>query len=125
MIYPELSYKINGVLFSTHNELGQYAREKQYGDVIERKFVEESIIYKRECRVSESNNITDFIVDNKIILELKSKRILTKDDYEQIQRYLQETQLRLGILVNFRNTYIKPVRIVKIDTSNKARFTKH
>ena len=29
LIYPELSYKINGILFSTHNELGQYAREKQ------------------------------------------------------------------------------------------------
>lgn len=34
VLYPDLSYTINGILFSTHNELGQYAREKQYGDVI-------------------------------------------------------------------------------------------
>ena len=125
LIYPELSYKINGILFSTHNELGQYAREKQYGDVVERKLKEEKVIYKRECRISDSGNITDFIIDNKIDLELKAKRLLTKEDYEQVQRYLQETQLKLGILVNFRNKYIKPVRIVRIDTFNKAKFSKH
>ena len=32
LIYGALSYKINGVLFSTHNELGPYAKEKQYAD---------------------------------------------------------------------------------------------
>ena len=125
LIYPELSYKINGILFSTHNELGQYAREKQYGDVVERLLKRAKHTTQRECRVSDSGNIADFIIDNKIDLELKAKRLLTKEDYEQVQRYLQETQLKLGILVNFRNQYIKPVRVVRIDTSNKARFSKH
>ena len=44
VIYPELSYVINGILFSTHNELGCFAREKQYGDVIERKFLRPTAI---------------------------------------------------------------------------------
>ena len=107
LIYPELSYAITGILFSTHNELGQYAREKQYGDLIEKKFKEAKIVYKREMAVSDSGNGTDFVVDNKIVLELKAKRILSKDDYNQIQRYLQETRLKLGLLVNFRDKYIK------------------
>lgn len=122
LLYPELSFKVQGILFAAHNELGPYAREKQYGNVVERKFIEEKIAYKRECIIGGSGNITDFIIENLIVLELKSKRVLTRDDYEQIQRYLQETQLKLGILVNFRDRFIKPIRIVKIDTHNKNRF---
>lgn len=48
LIYPELSYKINGILFSTHNEIGCYAREKQYGDVLERKFKEQKLVIKEK-----------------------------------------------------------------------------
>ena len=115
LIYPKLSFTIVGILFSVHNNLGPYAREKQYGDEIEQKFKEAKITYKREVIIGSSGNILDFVVDNKIALELKTKRILTKEDYHQIQRYLQESQLKLGLLVNFRNKYIKPVRIVRID----------
>jgi GxxExxY protein len=116
VIYPELSYTLTGILFSTHNELGEYAREKQYGDVIERKLKEIKIPYKREIAISDSGNILDFIIDSKIALELKSVRIITKDNYRQIQNYLQQTGLKLGILVNFRSKYLKPVRIIRIDS---------
>jgi len=44
IIYPELSYKIIGILFEAHNELGRYGREKQYGDVIERITREQGIL---------------------------------------------------------------------------------
>jgi len=123
LIYPKLSYSTNGILFSTHNELGCYAREKQFGDVIKRKLIEKNIIYLREVVVGNSGNRIDFIIDGKIILELKSKRKLIKEDFEQVQRYLQETKLKLGILVNFRDQYIKPIRIVRIDTINRKKFS--
>ena len=116
LIYPELSYEITGICFSTHNALGQYAREKQYGDIIEATLKERKIPFKRELTIASSGNIVDFLIDDKIILELKSVRILTRDIYEQVQRYLQESNMRLGLLVNFRNKYVKPVRIVKIDS---------
>jgi len=122
LVYPELSFKITGILFSVHNELGSYAREKQYGDVLANKLKENHINFTRECRISSSGNILDFIIENKIAIELKVVRILTKENYEQMQRYLQETQLKLGLLVNFRNKYIKPVRIIRIDTVNKRNY---
>ena len=115
VLCPELSYSITGILFSVHNELGQYAREKQYGDLIEKKFDEIKINYKREFAISNTGNILDFIVEDKIILELKNTRILTKEHYRQIQNYLQQTQVKLGLLVNFRSKYLKPIRIIRID----------
>jgi GxxExxY protein len=102
-------------LFSTHNEIGCYGREKQYADVAARIFKERKIGYEREVKLGDSGNIVDGIVDKKVIVEYKAKRVLTKEDYYQTQRYLQETGLRLAILVNFRDKLIKPKRIVKID----------
>jgi len=115
VLYPELSYTIVGVIFSAHKELGPYAREKQYGDFIEKRFKELNISYKRELSVSDTGNILDFLIDEKIILELKSVRKISPDCYRQIQNYLQQTQVKLGILVKFRNAHLRPIRVLKID----------
>jgi GxxExxY protein len=115
LFYPELSYSIVGILYATQNQLGCFAREKQYGDEIERRLKEIGMSYTRECSVGSSGNILDFIIDNKIIVELKAKRVLLKEDFDQVQRYLQETGLKLGLLVNFRAKYLKPMRVIKMD----------
>ncbi|MBN1168866.1 GxxExxY protein [Candidatus Woesebacteria bacterium] len=115
LIYPKISYLILGICFSVQNELGIYAKEKQYSDLLEKRFRESKISYKRQFLISDSGNIVDFIIDNKIILEVKAKRIITKSDYYQLQRYLQESKIKLGLLVNFRNKYLKPKRVIRID----------
>ncbi|HEY4508498.1 MAG TPA: GxxExxY protein [Candidatus Paceibacterota bacterium] len=118
LIYPELSFKVVGLCFVVHNELGVYAKEKQYADLLERKLIGDKVTYKREQIIGDSGNIADFIIDDKILLELKAKRIITRDDYYQTQRYLQETRLKLGIIVNFRDRTIHPKRVVRIDKKN-------
>lgn len=122
LIYPQLSYLVTGLCFEAHNELGRYCREKQYGDFLERRFKELKIPYKRELAISGTGNTVDFLVENKIILELKNKRMVTREDYYQIQRYLQAAKIKLGLLVNFRDRYLKPLRIVRIDTSAGRKF---
>ena len=119
LIYPELSYKITGILFDTHNALGRFRNEKQYGDKIEKYLTDFGIQYGREQVLpqsfegeAEGRNKVDFLVDDKIILEIKAKRILTKEDYYQTKRYLVALSKKLGILVNFRQKYIAPKRIL-------------
>ncbi len=111
-LYGDLSYKINGILYEVHNEIGRFGRERQYGDLIERKLKEKSLQYKREVQIGETGNQLDFVIEDKIILELKTIPFINKECYFQVQRYLQACNLRLGILVNFRSQFLKPQRIL-------------
>jgi len=119
ILYPELSYKITGLCFQVHKKLGRLAREKQYADYLEHLLKEQQIKFKREIKIPFQpnqtlieGNIADFIIENKIIIDCKAKRAVTKQDYYQIQRYLQATKIKLGLIINFNDRYLKPRRII-------------
>ena len=67
--------------------------------------------------MADSGNVADFIIDEKILIELKAARTMSKDCYRQIQNYLQQTKIKLGILVNFREFKLMPKRILRIDAA--------
>jgi len=124
LVYGELTYELNGILFAVHNELGRYRNEKQYSDEIERLLKLRGIPYEREKIVPESfagelpgRNIVDFLIAGKIVLEVKTKRLLEKSDYYQTKRYLAALGKKLAILVNFRDKVIKPRRILNSSAS--------
>lgn len=119
LIYKELSYKICGLLFKTQNFLGRYKSEKEYGDFFERLLIENKIEYLREDRLKnvveetrQARNICDFLVENKIVVELKTVRVLDNECYFQVKRYLAAGNYKLGLLVNFRQQYLSPKRIL-------------
>lgn len=119
LLYPELSYKLNGIFFKTHNKLGRFRNEKQYADAIEILLKDLGIKHKREYHLpksfdgeSKNRNIVDFLIEDKIILEIKSKFRITPEDYYQVLRYLISSNLELGLLVNFRRNNLVPKRIL-------------
>lgn len=119
IIYPELSYKINGLCFQTHNEIGRFAKEKQYADWLEYLLIKNGVKYKREIKIpfyynqnKVGGNIIDFIIEDKIVIECKAKKFITKEDYHQVQRYLKASGIKLGLIVNFRTVYLKPKRVI-------------
>ena len=76
------------------------------------------MIYEREMEIKKLNtnspkgNRIDYLIEQKIIVDIKAKPFITKEDYRQMQRYLQSSNMELGMIVNFRNVYLKPKRIL-------------
>ena len=122
IVYPELSFEIVGACFDVHNELGRFAREKQYADLLENKIGERGFKYVRELRLGDSGNVVDFLLEDKVILELKAVPTLTRGYYRQIQNYLQWTRLELGLLVNFSDTYLQPKRVLRVTAPHSQSF---
>lgn len=132
IVHKELSYKIVGMLYKTHKELGIYRNEKQYGDYFEDLLKEGKINYFREFKFFEDENkkarcICDFVVEDKIIIEFKAKNFITKEDYYQTKRYLITLNFQLGILVNFRQNRLAPKRVLnkeflRIDNTNNTNL---
>lgn len=119
VIYPELSYELVGVFYAAHNELGRYANEKQYGDFVEGKLREKKIKYEREKILDQyfpgehpGRHRVDFLVDEKIVIELKCVRVLGREAYYQTQRYFKVLNSKLALMVNFREKYLRPRRIL-------------
>lgn len=118
IVEKELSYEITGILFKVHKDLGQFATERQYGGKLEEHLIKFQINYNREYEIkkfepnSPKGNRIDFLIKNKIILELKAKPFITKEDYYQMQRYLKSAGFELGIIVNFRAHRLFPKRVL-------------
>ena len=122
VLFPELSYKICGFCFYIHNRLGRYRNEKQYADALETILKENKVSYIREKRLQPSfkgesscRNIPDFIIEEKVIIDLKAKDIVTKEDYFQMRRYLVSYGSSLGMIINFRQKVLYPKRILNKD----------
>lgn len=108
LIHGELSYKIVGVLFRVYNELGGGHLEKYYQKAISIALKEHNIPFQEQVPAPlafASQKIgryfLDFVIDNKIVLEIKAHHGFFPRDFRQVTAYLQATDLHLAILAAF------------------------
>lgn len=106
--YEELTYRVRGAIFEVYNVLGPGFKEIVYHSSLREEFDKRKtnyaekkkirIIYKgKEVGVYEP----DFIIEDKIIIEIKAVEIMPKVFEKQLYSYLKATKYRIGILVNF------------------------
>ena len=120
IIYKEESYKRIGRCMEVHNQLGKGFLELVYKDALEYEFRQTNIPYEREKEyiVNYKGTIlphkfyADFIVFDKIILEVKGISGLTDEHIAQTMNYVKVSGLHLGLLVNFGQQSLVSKRII-------------
>ena len=112
MTENDISYKVRGAIFNVYNFLGPGLLESVYEEalVYELKQLGLKVERQKEVPIKYKDTILntalrlDLIVEDKVIIELKSVSELKDIHFKQTLTYLRLLELNLGILVNF-NTH--------------------
>ncbi|HPH22552.1 MAG TPA: GxxExxY protein [Chitinophagaceae bacterium] len=120
LVYKEESYSIIGLCMEVHNQLGHGFSEIVYKDALEFEFSENGIVYEREKEypVFYKGNLlkhkfyADFVVFDKIILEVKCVKSIADEHESQAINYLKVSDNRLALLVNFARGKMEYKRII-------------
>lgn len=117
-LHKDLCYQILGAVYNTRNAFGPGQKELVYQNTLEEELKFKSIPLKREFQINlrspRTNKVVgfyrvDFLIDEKVILEVKAERMLPATTYQQVFHYLRSSPYEVGYVVNFSapRLYIK------------------
>ncbi len=108
LIEPELSYRIVGILFQVYNELGSGHLERVYQRAVRDALTRAGIAFQEQVAISVrfkerviGRFLCDFLIESKVLLELKIGNRFTPRNIQQVTSYLKSLQFPLAILANF------------------------
>jgi GxxExxY protein len=106
--YKEITEKIIGAAMKVHSKLGNGFPEVIYQRALEIQLRDDNIVFQRECIMAiYYNNIkigderVDFLIENKICVELKAITLLEPVHFAQARNYLEAFNPEVGLLINF------------------------
>ena len=118
-IYQDLTYKVIGCLYEVHKELGSVHKEVIYHKALAIELSGKGIPFKEEesLKVEYKGKRVgvykpDFIIDDKVILEIKVVPQITKAMQDQVYYYVKGTKYKLVLLANFGTTKVGIKRLV-------------
>jgi GxxExxY protein len=119
ILYKDLSYRIIGLAMEVHRKLGPGFLERVYENSLMVLFKRESIPAVQQAPIKVyfegevvGNYVADILVDEKIILELKTVDIITNVHRAQTLNYLKATKKKLAIVLNFAQDKLEYERLV-------------
>ena len=119
MLYRELTKEIIDSAYKVHNTLGCGLLEKVYGNALlwDLQLKNRKVASQREFKVlyldkEVGTYYADLIVDDKVIIEVKSVEKLDDIHRAQLLNYLRISGVRVGLLVNFARPKLEYERLV-------------
>lgn len=120
ILYKELSYEVVGAAMEVHRILGSGFLEAVYQAALAHEFRQRGIPFEqyKKLKVEYKGVIVgdyeaDFLVDSKIVVELKATSAFIKKDEAQAHNYLAATGVHLAILLNFGVESLQSQRIIR------------
>ncbi len=117
--YGELTKKIIGCAFEVHNSLGCGFLERVYHKALICEFDGVGIKFETNKRIKIFYKkkevgvyMPDFIVGNKVVVELKTVEFLTKAHVAQVINYLKATKYTVGLILNFNQPRLQYKRVI-------------
>ncbi len=123
MTENEISYKIRGCIFKVHSKLGPGLLESVYEKALSYELVKEGLFVENQVPVPmrydevrfEVGFRLDILVEQKVIVEIKSVESLADVHHKQLLTYLKLTERKLGLLINFNVSKLEDkISIVRI-----------
>ena len=122
ILFEELTERIIKAAYQVHNELGCGFMEKVYQEALAIQMHEMNIPFEREKHLSvqyhgkqlQCDYIADFVVDNKVIVELKAVTQMDHVFQAQAINYLKITGHKIGFLINFGQEKLEFKRLVRL-----------
>jgi GxxExxY protein len=110
-----IASEIVDAAFSVHSALGPGLLESVYEECLAYEFSERGLQFKRQHVLPitykehqvESGLRLDFLVEDRVVLEIKAVEVLAKVHTAQLLTYLKLCNVRLGFLLNFNVALIK------------------
>ena len=114
MTENEISFKIRGAIFKVYNTLGPGLFESVYESPLYYELTKLGLKVERQSEITilydeiilDLAFRIDLLVEEKVIIEIKSVTDLAPIHFKQVTNYLKLTNKKLGILVNFNTTNI-------------------
>ncbi len=122
LVSPELSYKIVGCAFDVHNSIGSGHPEKYYQKALAASLKKAGLVFEEQVYsplkykdVVIGKNFFDFLIDKKIIVEIKKGKHYAKKNIDQVMEYLKTSGLKLALLIHFGNESVGFQRVINFD----------
>lgn len=110
LLEENLSYKVRGAIYNVANKYGKGLKEQIYDRALAEEFTKQNLIFESQKRINIYSldtgkqlgvYVPDFIIEDKIIMEIKSSPFTTKQDINQQRSYLRASRYEIAYLVNF------------------------
>jgi GxxExxY protein len=108
LLHGALTHEVIGAFFEVYNDLRWGLLESVYGGALEIEFQDRRIAYLREAKLDVRYKgraagffRADFLIENRVVLELKASVAIGDPDRRQLLNYLRLTGMSLGLLLHF------------------------
>lgn len=107
-LYKDITYQIRGACFDVWKKFGGAFKERVIDNALTIALQKRGLVVENQKRIEvyfENKKVgyyvPDKIINDKIILEIKCKPYITKEDKNQFWLYFKSSKYKIGLLINF------------------------